>query len=76
MPKPKERITLVSLLKIVMRANHSVTLYKKSHESDLHFEKSESHFRSQKTLDSYEKPKSDFPTLLQDDKLHCVACQC
>ena len=58
------------------RANHSVTLYKKSHESDLHFEKSDSHFRSQKTLDSYEKPKSDFPTLLQDDKLHCVACQC
>ena len=43
-----------------IRSRHS---FKKSNESNSHFEKSESHFRSKKPSDSHEKPQSEFPTL-------------
>ena len=40
----------------------------KSNESNSHFEKSKLHFRSQKTIDSHEKQKSEIPTLLLEKR--------
>ena len=78
MPKTKDQIALVSFLKRMMRANWSVALNKKSNKSDLHFEKSESHFRSfaLKIVRLARKLKSEFPTLVHSLNVKCLFLIC
>ena len=59
----------IALLKRVMRANHSVALYKKSDKRDLHFEKNELHFCSldfKTPANRREIQRANFQTWLED----------
>ena len=60
----KEGIALVAVLKRAMRANRSCCSLPKEQQEQLLFRSfALSLFRSQKTSDFHEKPKSEFPTL-------------